>query len=180
MGNRAKLSATVLGLVLAGASAPVILDQFLDEKEGNHDTAYLDSAKPPIWTICRGATMVDGKPVVKGMKLTTEKCNQVNAIERDKALAWVDRNIKVPLTEPQKTGIASFCPYNIGPGKCFPSTFYKRMNAGDTKGACEAIRWWIKDGGRDCRLTKGQKDGCYGQVERRDQESALTCWGISE
>jgi GH24 family phage-related lysozyme (muramidase) len=53
-----------------------------------------------------------------------------------------------------------------------PSTFYKRINAGDRKGACEAIRWWIKDGGRDCRLTKGQKNGCYGQVERRDQESA--------
>jgi hypothetical protein len=34
MGNRAKLSATVLGLVLAGASAPTILDQFLNEKEG--------------------------------------------------------------------------------------------------------------------------------------------------
>ncbi len=33
MGNRAKLSAAVLGLVLAGASAPTILDQFLNEKE---------------------------------------------------------------------------------------------------------------------------------------------------
>ena len=96
------------------------------------------------------------------------------------ALAWVERNIKVPLTEPQKAGIASFCPYNIGPSNCFPSTFYKRINAGDRKGACEAIRWWIKDGGRDCRLTKGQKNGCYGQVERRDQESALTCWGIDQ
>lgn len=174
---KSKLSAAVIALIVAGASAPVILDQFLDEKEGNHNTAYLDSAKPPIWTICRGATMVDGKPVVQGMKLTTEKCNQVNAIERDKALAWVDRNIKVSLTEPQKAGIASFCPYNIGPGKCFPSTFYKRMNAGDTKGACEAIRWWIKDGGRDCRI---RSNGCYGQVSRRDQESALTCWGMAQ
>ena len=173
MANRTKLSALVLGLVLAGASAPVILDQFLDEKEGNHLTAYLDGAN--IWTICRGATMVDGKPVVKGMKLATEKCNQVNAIERDKALAWVERNIKVPLSEPQKAGIASFCPYNIGPGKCFPSTFYKRMNAGDTKGACEAIKWWIKDGGKDCRI---RSNNCFGQVSRRDQESALTCWGI--
>lgn len=88
--------------------------------------------------------MVDGKPVIPGMRLSKEKCDQVNAIERDKALAWVERNIKVPLTEPQKAGIASFCPYNIGPGKCFPSTFYKRLNAGDRKGACEAIRWWIK------------------------------------
>lgn len=56
----------------------------------------------------------------------------------------------------------------------------KRINAGDRKGACEAIRWWIKDGGRDCRLTKGQKNGCYGQVERRDQESALTCWELGQ
>lgn len=96
------------------------------------------------------------------------KMRRVNAIERDKALAWVERNIKVPLTEPQKAGIASFCPYNIGPGKCFPSTFYKRLNAGDRKGACEAIRWWIKDGGRDCRI---RSNNCYGQVIRRDQRA---------
>ncbi|MFL4290727.1 lysozyme [Enterobacter asburiae] len=176
MGNRAKLSAAVLGIVLAGAPASLILDKFLDEKEGNSLSAYLDGSG--VWTICRGVTMVDGKKVVQGMKLTQTKCDQVNAIEQDKALEWVERNIKVPLTEPQKVGIASFCPYNIGPDKCFPSTFYKRINAGDRKGACEAIRWWIKDGGRDCRLTKGQKNGCYGQVERRDQESALTCWGV--
>ncbi|PZY03346.1 lysozyme [Escherichia coli] len=159
------LSAAVLALIAAGASAPEILDQFLDEKEGNHT----------IWTICRGAILVDGKPVVPGMKLSKEKCDRVNAIERDKALAWVAKNIKVPLTDPQKAGIASFCPYNIGPGKCFPSTFYKRINAGDRKGACEAIRWWIKDGGRDCRI---RSNNCYGQVSRRDQESALACWGI--
>ncbi|HCB3268722.1 TPA: lysozyme [Citrobacter amalonaticus] len=176
--NRTKLSAAVLGLVLAGAPASVILDQFLNEKEGNSLTAYRDGGG--IWTICRGATMVDGKPVVQGMKLTQSKCDQVNAIERNKALAWVDRNIKVPLTEPQKAGIASFCPYNIGPGKCFPSTFYRKLNAGDRKGACAEIRRWIFDGGRDCRLTKGQKDGCYGQVDRRDQESALACWEIDQ
>ena len=55
-----KLSAAVVGLILAGASAPVILDQFLDEKEGNSLTAYRDGGG--LWTICRGATMVDGKP----------------------------------------------------------------------------------------------------------------------
>lgn len=175
---RNKLSAAVLGLVLAGAPASVILDQFLNEKEGNSLTAYRDGSG--IWTICRGATRVDGRPVEQGMRLTQQKCDQVNATERNKALAWVNRNIHVPLTEPQKAGIASFCPYNIGPGRCFPSTFYQRINAGDRRGACEAIRWWIRDGGRDCRQTKGQKNGCYGQVVRRDQESALTCWGIDE
>lgn len=175
---RNKLSAAVLSLVLAGASAPVILDQLLDEKEGNHLVAYQDGGG--IWTACRGAIRIDGKPVVKGMRFTQEKCDEVNAIERDAALDWVDKNIHVELTEPQKAGIASFCPYNIGPGKCFPSTFYKRINAGDRNGACEAIRWWIRDGGKDCRETKGQKNGCYGQVIRRDQEAALACWGIDQ
>ncbi|MGT6662153.1 glycoside hydrolase family protein [Escherichia coli] len=95
--------------------------------------------------------------------------------QRQRNVAAVEKNIRIPLTGPQKAGIASFCPYNIGPGKCFPSTFYKRINAGDRKGACEAIRWWIKDGGRDCSI---RSNNCYGQVIRRDQESALTCWGI--
>ncbi len=56
------LSGAVLALIAAGASAPEILDQFLDEKEGNHTTAYRDGTG--IWTICRGAILVDGKPVV--------------------------------------------------------------------------------------------------------------------
>ncbi|EKK2771508.1 lysozyme, partial [Escherichia coli] len=77
------LSAAVLALIAAGASAPDILDQFLDEKEGNHTTSYRDGAG--IWTICRGAILVDGKPVVPGMKLSEEKCDQANGIERDKA-----------------------------------------------------------------------------------------------
>lgn len=177
-GTRNKLSAAMLALLAAGASAPVLFDQFIEEKEGNTLVAVMDPGG--VWTLCRGVTVIDGKRVVKGMTATKAQCNIVNSIERDKALTWVERNIKVSLTEPQKVGIASFCPYNIGPGKCFPSTFYKRINAGDRKGACEAIRWWIKDGGHDCRLTKGQKDGCYGQVIRRDQESALACWGIDQ
>lgn len=172
---RNKLSAAMITLIVSGASAPVLLDQFLNEKEGNSLTAYRDVGG--IWTICRGATMVDGKPAVQGMKLTQPKCDQVNAIERDKALAWVERNIHVPLTEPQKAGIASFCPYNIGPGKCFPSTFYKRLNSGDRKGACAEIKRWIFDGGRDCRI---KENNCAGQPVRRGQESELTCWDIDQ
>ncbi|EIP61222.1 lysozyme [Escherichia coli EC1738] len=94
------LSAAVLALIAAGASAPEILDQFLDEKKVTTPQHTVVGAG--IWTICRGATRVDGKPVIPGMKLSKEKCDRVNAIERDKALAWVEKNIKVPLTEPRK------------------------------------------------------------------------------
>lgn len=169
-------SKAMIGLLLGGAGATAILDQFLDEKEGNLLTSYQDAGG--IWTICRGVTRIEGKPVQKGMTMTDEQCAKVNRIEAEKAVNWVLRNVKVPLTDAQVAGIASFCPYNIGPGKCFTSTFYKKLNSGDKKGACQEIKRWVFDGGKDCRQTKGQKDGCYGQVLRRDQESALACWEL--
>ncbi|WP_432341183.1 lysozyme [Yersinia enterocolitica] len=105
---KTKLSAAVLGLVMAGAPASIILSQFLDEKEGNRLVAYPDGKG--IWTICRGATQVDGKPVVKGMKLSAEKCAAVNKLEADKAINWVKKNARVPLTEPQIAVSRRFAP----------------------------------------------------------------------
>ena len=175
MGTKTKLSATVLALVLGGATADKILDQFLDEKEGVRTIAYQDGRG--IWTICRGLTRIEGKPVTRGMKLSYSQCKRYNAVERDKAIAWVKRNVAVPLSEPAIAGIASFCPYNIGPARCFPSTFYKKLNAGDRIGACAEINRWIFDGGRDCRI---KENNCAGQPVRRDQESELTCWDIDK
>ena len=175
MGTKTKLSAAVLALILGGATADKILDQFLDEKEGVRTIAYQDGRG--IWSICRGLTRIEGKPVTQGLKLSYSQCKRYDALERDKAIAWVRRNVTVPLSEPAIAGIASFCPYNIGPAKCFPSTFYKKLNAGDRIGACAEIKRWIFDGGRDCRI---KAYNCAGQPVRRGQESELTCWGIDQ
>ena len=175
MGTKTKLSAAVLALILGGATADKILDQFLDEKEGVRTIAYQDGRG--IWSICRGLTRIEGKPVTQGLKLSYSQCKRYDALERDKAIAWVRRNVTVPLSEPAIAGIASFCPYNIGPAKCFPSTFYKKLNAGDRIGACAEIKRWIFDGGRDCRI---KANNCAGQPVRRGQESDLTCWGIDQ
>ncbi|NUL35034.1 lysozyme [Kosakonia sacchari] len=175
MKSKSKLSAAMLALIAVGAGAPKLMSQFEKEKEGVRLEAYQDGGG--IWTICGGVTQVNGKPVIKGMKLTAAQCDAIDAAEQAKALAWVDRNIKIPLTEPQKVGIASFCPWNIGPGKCFTSTFYKKLNAGDRRGACAEIKRWIFDGGRDCRI---RSNNCAGQVLRRDQESELACWGLDK
>ena len=173
MWPRSRLSQAVCGLILAGASGGAILSQFLTEKEGNSLKAYRDAGG--VVTICRGVTRIDGKPVKIGTQLTAAECAALNQIEADKAIAWVKKHVHTPLTEPQIAGIASFCPYNIGPAKCFSSTFYKKLNAGDIQGACQELPKWVHDKGRDCRLTKGQKNGCYGQVIRRDQEAELLC-----
>jgi len=170
---KTKLSAAMLALIAAGASAPVMMAQFQKEKEGTSLIAYQDQGGK--WTICGGVTAVNGKPVFKGMRLTQTQCDVIDKAEQAKALAWVDKNIHVPLTEPQKVGIASFCPWNIGPAKCFTSTFYRKLNAGDRTGACTEIKRWVRDGGKDCNV---RANNCYGQVIRRDQESELTCWGM--
>lgn len=172
---KTKLSAAMLALIIAGASAPVMMAQFQKEKEGTSLIAYQDQGG--VWTICGGVTSVNGKPVFKGMKLTRPQCETIDKAEQAKALDWVEKNVHVPLTEPQKVGIASFCPWNIGPGKCFPSTFYGKISAGDRLGACAEIKRWIWDGGKDCRI---RSNNCAGQVIRRDQESELTCWGLDE
>ncbi|TDX18500.1 lysozyme [Buttiauxella sp. BIGb0552] len=173
--TKSKLSVAMLGLLAAGATAPVLMSQFQDEKEGTSLVSYPDAGG--VWTICGGVTRVNGKPVVKGMKLTREQCGKIDKVEQAKALAWVDKNIHIPLTEPQKVGIASFCPWNLGSGKCLPSGFLRKLNAGDRLGACEEIKRWIWDGGKDCRI---KSNNCRGQVERREQESELTCWGLDK
>lgn len=172
---KTKLSAAMLALITAGASAPVMMAQFQKEKEGTSLIAYPDAGGK--WTICGGVTAVNGKPVFKGMRLTQNQCDAIDKIEQAKALAWVDKNVHVPLTEPQKVGIASFCPWNIGPAKCFTSTFYRKLNDGDRLGACAEIKRWVHDGGKDCNI---RANNCSGQVVRRDQESELTCWGIGQ
>ena len=82
------------------------------------------------------------------MKLSKEKCAQVNAIERDKALAWVERNIKGPLTEPQKAGIASFCPITLAPVSVSRRRFISGLMPVIVKVPVSRPGWWIKDGGR--------------------------------
>src|SRR5471032_3519165 len=126
---KTKLSAAMLALIAAGASAPALMGQFQDEKEGTSLIAYAD--KGGIWTICGGVTYVNGKPVLKGMKLTRAQCDVIDKAEQAKALAWVDKNIHVPLTPPQKVGIASFSPSNVGSTQCLPPTSPTRICASD-------------------------------------------------
>lgn len=63
-GAKTKLSAAVLALVLGGATADKILDQFLDEKEGVRTIAYQDGRG--IWSICRGLTRIEGSQSLEG------------------------------------------------------------------------------------------------------------------
>jgi lysozyme len=159
------LSRKVLALIASGASAIAIASQFLHEKEGPDAlTAYQDDNG--VWTACMGVT----KGVKKGDHFTADQCVKMDAAALNEAAAEVQKMVKVPLTEPERAAVISFCAYNIGPGKCSTSTFLRDLNAGNRQAACAQINRWIFDGGRDCRE---RGNNCYGQVIRRQQETEL-------
>jgi len=158
------LSRKVIALIAAGASAPMIAYQFLSEKEGVRYRAYLDSSGIP--TICMGHT----EGVKLGDVATPAQCEQYFSEDVKQAEIIVRQLVKVPMTEPQRAAVISFCAYNIGQGKCQTSTFIRKLNAGDKAGACAEIRRWIFDRGEDCRI---RANNCYGQVIRREQEQEL-------
>lgn len=158
------LSRKVMSLIAAGASALAIVTQFLDEKEGSSLVAYKDGGG--VYTACMGVT----RGVKADDKFTAEQCAQMNAAAIRQAAAEVDKLVTVPLTEPQRAAVISFCAYNIGPGKCATSTFLRELNSGNRAAACAQIKRWIFDGGKDCRI---RSNGCYGQVIRREQEKEL-------
>lgn len=170
--GRSTLSAVVLALIAAGASAPTIYQQFLAEKEGTRLVAYLDSAGIP--TICGGLIRIDGMPVKLGMRLTKEQCEHYDSGEQTRGLAAMERLVKpeiwAGMSEASRAGTASFCVHNIGEGKCKTSTFLRELNAGHRNAACAQITLWIRDGGKDCRDPRAN---CGGQVVRRPQEDEL-------
>lgn len=111
-------------------------------REGRRLKAYKDSVG--VWTIGIGHTSAAGAPTVTaGLTITSAECDAI--FERDiaKYVAAVRKGLKVAVSQNAFDALVSIC-YNIGPGAFATSTFLKRINAGDTAGARDAITWWNK------------------------------------
>lgn len=158
-----RLSKPVLALIAAGVGAAGIATQFLGEKEGLALSAYRDGAS--VWTICRGHTST----VKPGQIVSKAECERLFASDLGKAFDDIDKIVTVPMSEPQRAAVVSFCGYNLGLSKCAKSTFIKKLNAGDPT-ACDEILRWVFVGGQDCR---DPKSNCRGIVIRREQEREL-------
>ncbi len=167
--NKAKvLSAAVMALVAAGAPGYMIAKQYLSEKEGLELVAYQDGAR--VWTICQGKT--DG--VKPKDTATRAECDAWFSGEIGRRFVAVDALIKVPLSEPARAGIVSFC-FNVGMAGCRGSTLIKAINAGHLQYGCDSMLWWkyiTRDGKKyDCFAdTQGI---CSGLKDRRFGEHAL-------
>lgn len=129
--------------------------------EGLRTVAYRDPVGIP--TVCFGET----EGVRLGDVYDAEECR---ALLGDRVAAFgraVDRCVTVPLPPARKAALVSFS-YNVGVGAFCASTLVKKLNSGDTVGACDQLLRWTKAKGIEWP----------GLVKRRQQERQLCMEGV--
>ncbi|ELI6453559.1 lysozyme [Yersinia ruckeri] len=128
-----------------------------DGLEGREYVPYRDVVG--VLTVCDGHT---GNDIIPGKRYTDKECDDL--LEKDLApvFAAIDRTVKVPMPDAQKAALASFG-YNVGITAMTNSTMVKKLNAGNTHGACDELRRWNKAGGKVWK----------GLINRREVEREL-------
>ncbi len=139
---------------------------FIGRWEGLRLEAYRDIVG--VWTVCYGET----KGVSAGDKYTKAECDAMLAREIQSYRAGLQRHFTpstiADLTVERDVAFTSLA-YNVGVSAAGKSTATKRLNAGNIVGACEALGWWNKAGGRVVR----------GLVNRRKEETELCLMGVA-
>lgn len=129
---------------------------FIKREEGERLTAYLDSVG--IWTIGVGHTgFIDGKPVIKGMRISAEKSHSVLVADLKRFESAVNSAVKIKLTQNQFDALVSLA-FNIGEGAFLRSTLVKKLNAGDIQGAADQFLVWKNAGGRPILLNRRKRE----------------------
>lgn len=150
----------LIGMVTAGAL--VIAIPLVADHEGKENKAYRDPVG--IVTICHGHTATARMGQVK----SDAECRALLHRELSGSFTALNRTVRVPVTEEQAAALASLV-YNIGETKFRNSTLLKKLNAGDTKGACNEFLRWQYAGGKPL----------FGLAIRRADERALCLSGLN-
>lgn len=154
------IAAVPLGAI-AIASALITGPTGNDGLEGVRHDPYQDVVG--VWTVCYGHT---GRDIMLGKTYTEAECRAL----LNKDLATVARQInpyiKVSIPETTRGALYSFA-YNVGAGNFKTSTLLRKINLGDTKGACDQLRVWIYAG----------KKKWVGLMTRREIEREVCLWG---
>lgn len=127
----------------------------IKESEGLRVSSYLCPAG--VWTVGYGTTRINGKPVEKGMKITTDEAERF--LEQDLKVFEdaINQNVKVELTQNQFDALVSFV-YNVGVANLQKSTLLKKINLGKfSEAADEFLKWNKAKGSVLAGLTKRRK-----------------------
>lgn len=114
---------------------------YITEEEGFRNKAYKDSKGLP--TIGVGHLIKSDEQHLLNATLTDEQVKELLRSDLKWCSEAVESSVKVPLTQKQFDALYSLC-FNIGGTAFKNSTVVKRLNAGDYKGAADAILMWNK------------------------------------
>ncbi|MDC7260579.1 lysozyme [Shinella sp. HY16] len=132
--------------------------------EGLRTVAYRDVVGIP--TVCFGET----RGVKMGDRYSVDECKAMLGDGLAEFEQGMRKCLKAPDQIPAKSYISFLSlSYNIGTGAFCGSTVARRANAGDVRGACNAIPMWNKAGGRVVQ----------GLVNRRKDEQRICIEGLA-
>lgn len=152
--------------VAGGAAVIALACAFIQPWEGLWLTAKVDKIGTgrPV-TACYGET----QGVKLGQRFTKEQCDEMLAKKLPRYAAEIAPCIKVKISDKTRAALVSFA-YNIGSPRACGSTAFKRLNAGNTRGACDALMNWNMAQGRVVK----------GLTNRRAAERRLCIEGINQ
>lgn len=144
MASKRAKAALASGLGLVALTATYLTAPW----EGTKNLAYWDSLGK-VWTVCTGET----KGVKKGDRYTDEQCAAMlyTTLEKDyrrPLQTCVKGYDKLPIS--LQAAMLDDA-YNVGVSTICRSTAARRAEAGDYKGACNALTWFNKAGGKTIR-----------------------------
>ncbi|EKN3469283.1 TPA: lysozyme [Yersinia enterocolitica] len=153
-----RLMTKIAGVAAGGAMAiAIVLIGGHDGLEGREYTPYRDVVG--VLTVCDGHT---GKDIIPSKRYSDAECDALLHQDLIPVFAAIDRIVNVPMPDFRKAALASFG-YNVGITAMTNSTMVRKLNRGDTSGACDELRRWIKAGGKVWK----------GLVNRREVEREL-------
>lgn len=150
--------------VAAGAGALAISSAMItggDGLEGFKPDPYYDVVG--VLTVCYGHT---GSDIIPGKTYSEQECRALLDKDLGKVAAQIDPAITRPIPDTTRAAFYSFA-YNVGASNFKTSTLLRRLNLGDTAGACDQLRRWTYAGGKQWK----------GLVNRREIEREVCMWG---
>lgn len=148
-----------IGLTAAGGLAIALVGGW----EGLKLTSYRDVIG--VWTACYGET----RGIKPGMRFTKAQCDTMLIDGLEDFEAGMRACLTRPDAIPEKPYVTFLSlAYNVGTGTFCQSSVAKKANAGDLRGACDALMLYVNAGGRRIQ----------GLVNRRAAERKLCLEGV--
>lgn len=85
--------------------------------------------------------------VHKGLTITKQQADSILRRDLRACEAYVEKMVKVPLTDPQFAALVSFC-YNVGSSNLKQSTLLRKLNLGQYEAVPRELLKWNRSGGK--------------------------------